>query len=88
MTRRPGVPSARRHASSAKSSRGKTQAAQLGEPAPVAPHERDESSDRAGRDLDHDRRGHLAHDDIRSGRKDTDRGELTDETYRRLKGER
>jgi hypothetical protein len=52
-----------------------------GESAPRLPHERDESSDSgSGAPSDVIRR---AHDDVESGKSGTDKGEATDEVYRR-----
>jgi len=52
-----------------------------GEPAPRLPHERDESSDRStSAPSDVMRR---ARDDVESGKSPTDKGEATDEVYRR-----
>ena len=52
-----------------------------GQSAPRAPHERDESSDSgAGAPSDVMRKGH---DDVVSGKTGTDKGEATDEVYRR-----
>jgi hypothetical protein len=54
-----------------------------GEPAPKLPNERDESPDSAGnepREIIQQ-----AHDDLESGKQDTDRGPVMDRTYRKLK---
>jgi len=52
-----------------------------GEDAPRLPHERDESSDSGSGALSEIvRRGH---DDVERGRSETDKGETTDEVYRR-----
>ena len=62
-------------------SRGDTAANVAGRPAPLLPHERDESSDSgvcAPSDL-----MRRAHDDAASGRTGTDKGEATDAVYRR-----
>jgi hypothetical protein len=51
---------------------------------PRLPHERDESSDSQNTG---DVRGVMqqAHDDVRAGQKDTDRGPVLDRTYQRQK---
>lgn len=61
---------------------GTTHSTVQGQASPRLPHERDESSDSgvAG----HPRpRMEQAHDDLESGKRQTDRGEATEETYRR-----
>ena len=61
--------------------RARTQANVKGQSAPRLPHERDESSDSGtGAPSDVVRR---AHDDVVGGKTGTDKGEATDEVYRR-----
>ena len=64
---------------------GTTHAAKDGEPAPRLPHEHDESSD-SGRSEPRDVM-RQAHDDVESGKTQTDRGEATDEAYRKTREE-
>jgi len=54
-----------------------------GEPVPKMPNERDESTDSAGTEP----RAVIqqAHDDVESGKQDTDRGPVMDRAYRKLK---
>ncbi len=62
---------------------GNTTAAKDGEKAPRLPHEHDESSDSGtGAPSDVMRQ---AKEDLDSGKQPTDRGEATDEAYRRQK---
>ena len=66
--------------------KGTTRTSADGEPAPRLPHEHDESSD-SGQSEPRDVI-RQAHDDVESGKTETDRGEVTDEVYRKtLKGE-
>jgi DNA invertase Pin-like site-specific DNA recombinase len=62
---------------------GRTQASINAEPAPRLPHERDESSDSQANGV----RPVIqqAHDDLESGKVDTDRGPPMDEAYQRQK---
>ena len=60
---------------------GETHSATEGERSPRLPHERDESSD-SGQSEPRDVI-RQAHDDIESGKRETDRGEVTDEVYRK-----
>ena len=69
------------NAKSDRNRRAGTHANVGGERAPRLPHERDESSDSGtGAPTEVIRR---AHDDVVSGRSPTDKGETTDEVYRR-----
>jgi hypothetical protein len=66
--------------------RGNTTPAQgeTQERTPRAPHERDESAQsQDNKEPSQDRIGGLAHDDAASGRTDTDKGPVTDQTYQR-----
>ena len=55
------------------------------EPAPLLPHEHDESShSQASRSAAHGAIGRQAHEDAQGPTEDTDRGPVADATYRRL----
>ena len=55
-------------------------------PQPREPYERDESSDSQARaNSSMERVGAIAHDDLREGRRDTDKGPVLEETYDRLR---
>lgn len=65
-------------------STGKTRTTRDGAaPSPRLPHERDESSDTGSTPAQPIER---AHDDVERGLRETDRGEATDDAYRRQKG--
>jgi hypothetical protein len=68
---------------SRRSERGVTSVSDEARRAPKLPHERDESTDDTANGPR--KRIRQAHDDLSRGAKDTDRGPVLDETYRRLK---
>jgi hypothetical protein len=63
--------------------RGVTSVTQEAGQAPKLPHERDESADAMASGPR--KRIQQAHDDLERGLKDTDRGPVADEAYRKLK---
>ena len=56
---------------------------------PRMPHERDESADSQAREQSPEakRIGEIAHDDVKEGLKDTDKGPVLDATYHRIRKE-
>jgi hypothetical protein len=55
--------------------------------APRTPNERDESADSQARTTPGQRHmGKMAHDDLKEGQKDTDKGPVLDATYDKVKG--
>ena len=73
----------------AEPARGDTASAQgeTQELKPRTPNERDESTDSQGRTtVGQQRMGKMAHDDVREGQRDTDKGPVLDATYERVIG--